>query len=263
MPLTLLYHDVVPWENADASGFPGPGAAHYKLAPDAFRLHLDAIAAAVGAPPSIDDCSGWMLTFDDGGITALAPTADLLEQRGWRGWFFITTDRVGEPTFLNPDQIRELRRRGHVVGSHSCSHPPRLSHCPPEQIDREWSRSREALTKILGEPVTSASVPGGFHSPAVARSAAAAGYKILFNSEPSSAIHTVDGCKIIGRYAIVRGTSAGTAAALAEGRLLPRLKQASIWNVKKAAKFLGGDLYLRLRSRFLAKAYRDGMTKRE
>ena len=251
MPLTLLYHDVVPPENAESSGFPGPGAAHYKLAPPVFREHLDAIAAVVHAPPSVDGRSGWMLTFDDGGITALDPTADLLEQRGWRGWFFITTDRTGEPTFLNPDQIRELRRRGHVVGGHSCSHPPRLSYCSPEQIDREWSRSREVLTKILGEPVTSASVPGGFHSHAVARSAAAAGYKILFNSEPTSAVHMVDGCAIVGRYSIVRGTPAATAAALAQGRLLPRLKQASLWKVKKAAKFLGGNLYLRLRSRLL------------
>jgi hypothetical protein len=41
------------------------------------------------------------LTFDDGGASALHPTADLLERRGWSGHFFVTTRRIGTPGFLD------------------------------------------------------------------------------------------------------------------------------------------------------------------
>jgi hypothetical protein len=39
----LLYHDVVRMEERDAVGFPGPAAGRYKLTPEAFAAHLDAI----------------------------------------------------------------------------------------------------------------------------------------------------------------------------------------------------------------------------
>ena len=41
--------------------------------------------------------------------------ADELEQMGWRGHFFITSDWIGRRGFLTAGQIRELRRRGHVA----------------------------------------------------------------------------------------------------------------------------------------------------
>ena len=91
------------------------------------------------------DPSSWLITFDDGGVSALQTTADLLEKYGWRGVFFVTTDRIGTPTFLNADHVRELHRRGHVIGSHSCSHPERMSCCGPEQtVGRMEAQSRSA-----------------------------------------------------------------------------------------------------------------------
>ncbi len=261
MPVVLLYHDVVAHEHEDTSGFPGPGAARYKLTPDEFRAHLDALAAAVHVPPLIlPDVSpksganqGWMLTFDDGGASALAPTADLLEAKGWRGHFFITTDVIDTAPFLSKQQLRDLRRRGHVIGSHTCSHPERISSCPWEQMLREWRQSRAALEDILGEPIATASVPGGFYSRAVALAAAEAGINILFNSEPTTRLRTIGGCRVLGRYSIIRGTPAQAAAALARGDSLARLRQALSWNVKKVAKATGGRFYLRLREWLLGR----------
>jgi peptidoglycan/xylan/chitin deacetylase (PgdA/CDA1 family) len=245
MPITLLYHDVTPPGQEDASGFAGAGAARYKLAPAEFRAHLDALAAVA---------SGWQLTFDDGGVSAHDLVAAALEDHGWRGHFFVTTDYLGRPGFLRPEQVRDLRQRGHVIGSHSCSHPLRLSACGWGQLLDEWRRSRDVLEEVLGEPVRTASVPGGFYSRAVARAAAAAGVQVLFTSEPTAGSWTVDGCLVRGRYTVFRGTSAAQAAALASGRLLPRLRQALAWNVKKVAKAAGGGLYERLRERLLARA---------
>lgn len=261
MPIVLLYHDVIAREHDDASGFPGAGAARYKLTPEEFRAHLDAVAAAVNEPPLIlpdlSPAAGttprWMLTFDDGGVSALTPTADLLEARGWRGHFYIPTDFIGSATFLSRPQVRELRQRGHVIGSHSCSHPERMMSCRWEQLVQEWRQSRAVLEDILGESVTTASVPGGFYSRTVALAAAEAGIKILFNSEPTTGQRRIDDCLVLGRYSLVRGTSAQAAALLAQGNSLARFRQSVTWNLKKVAKASGGRLYIRLREWLLGK----------
>jgi peptidoglycan/xylan/chitin deacetylase (PgdA/CDA1 family) len=258
--ITLLYHDLVEPGHDDSSGFPGPGAAHYKLSPAEFADHLAALGKALGRPPVTDltpPATGpqpWLLSFDDGGISALSPTASLLEAHGWRGLFFITTDQIGSPTFLAAEGVRELRKRGHVIGSHSCSHPARMSQCSREQLLDEWTHSRRVLTDILSEPVTVASVPGGFYSRAVAETAAAAGYTTLFNSEPTTSAGSVNGCTILGRYTITRGMSVRAATALATSRLA-RWRQAFVWNVKKVAKAIFGPAYLAVRERLLARKY--------
>ena len=254
----LLYHDVVEPGAEDASGFPGAGPARYKLETDRFKLHLDAIAAAgcaahleVGDLPH-DRASRLFLTFDDGGASALDAAA-LLAEHGWLGHFFITADLIATPAFVSEADVRELRAGGHVIGSHSCSHPERMSRCSWDELLDEWARSVDRLASILGEPVTCASVPGGYYSAHVARAAAAAGITSLFTSEPTSRVSTVDGCRVLGRYSILRGTAVPTAAALAAGRLLPRSRQLAWWNAKKVAKRLGGGAYVRARHRLLSR----------
>jgi peptidoglycan/xylan/chitin deacetylase (PgdA/CDA1 family) len=265
MAITLLYHDIVPAGQDDASGFPGPGAARYKLTPEEFREHVQAIATAAPdgtitatdlSRPSEND-HGLLLTFDDGGTSAWA-IADFLEAQGWRGHFFITTNFIDKSGFLSAEQVRSLHRRGHVIGSHSHSHPRRMSACDPDELLCEWRTSSAVLADLLGEPVTTASVPGGFYSRAVAEAAAQAGIRLLFNSEPTTRTHTVNGCLVAGRYTVYRGMSARAAAALAAGRKTSQVRQALYWNVKKFAKAVGGRAYAALRQRLLARAYAPG-----
>lgn len=260
MPITLLYHDVVPPGRDDASGFPGAGAGRYKLTEAEFRDHLAALAAVVSAPPAneaevLADPSAprWMIGFDDGGVSA-ALAADWLEERGWRGHFFLTTDYLDTPAFLSRAQARDLHRRGHVIGSHSCSHPARMAMCSREQLLDEWRRSREALSEVLGAPVITASVPGGYYSRAVGQAAADAGLELLFNSEPTTRSYRIDGCLVLGRYSIYRGMTAAQAAALVAPGPAARLGQAIVWNAKKVAKAVGGAGYLRLRRRLLERS---------
>jgi peptidoglycan/xylan/chitin deacetylase (PgdA/CDA1 family) len=265
MAITLLYHDIVPAGQDDASGFPGPGAARYKLTPEEFRAHVRAIAAATpaGTITATDllrhsgNGRGLLLTFDDGGSSALA-IADVLEAQGWRGHFFVTTKRIGTPGFLTAEAVRSLHRRGHVIGSHSHSHPGCISACDPDELLREWRTSGAVLSDLLGEPVTTASVPGGFYSRAVAEAAAGVGVRLLFTSEPTTRTHTVNGCLVAGRYTVYRGMSARAAAALAAGRKTSQVRQALYWNVKKLAKAVAGRAYASLRHRLLARAYSTG-----
>lgn len=259
--ISIMYHDVVQRSLADASGFPGADAALYKLEPEQFNEHLSAIAEAIkSAPASIFDILGgpgletpFMLTFDDGGASAWTHIADALERHGWRGHFFITTGYIGTKSFMSREQILDLHNKGHIIGSHSATHPARLSHCSREEILREWQESVDALCDILGERVRVASVPGGFYSRGVAEAAALAGIEALFTSEPTIRCQRVGSCLVLGRYAIQNRMGANVAAALSTGRITPRLKQSLLWQAKKASKALGGESYLRIRKALLAK----------
>lgn len=260
--VSIMYHDVVAAAaDPDASGFPGADAATYKLERKQFAEHLQAISERVPhGPIVIPELASWtgasaplLITFDDGGISAYQPIADLLEARNWRGHFFVTTDYIDTPTFLNREQVRELHRRGHVIGSHSCSHPLRMSRCGWNELVQEWRASVEVLSDILDARVEVASVPGGHYSRKVAEAASLAGIKTLFTSEPTTGVERVGDCLVLGRYAIQRWTSTETAAALASNRIAPRLRQLLLWNAKKATKKLGGEYYLRVRKSLLAK----------
>jgi peptidoglycan/xylan/chitin deacetylase (PgdA/CDA1 family) len=238
-----MYHDIVDAGAEDTSGFAGRDAARYKIAPELFEAHLDAIGQP---PPGSARASTPVFTFDDGGISAMR-AADSLETRGLTGHFFITANYIGTRGFVTRADLIELRRRGHGVGSHSCSHPLRMGHCAWPQLVQEWSDSRATLSDILGDDVQIASVPGGDFSPMVARGAAKAGYVKLFTSEPTRTEQQAFGLTLTGRFSIHRWTTARTAAALAAGRWQPCAAQAIVWNAKKLTKCLGGEHYLRLR----------------
>lgn len=257
--IALMYHDVVEAGHARASGFASADADIYKLEINLFEQHLKAIAETSNKEISLvtdlsdDDNQKLLITFDDGGRSAYTHIADALEEYGWRGHFFVATDYIDTPTFLSRAEIRELRERGHLIGSHSASHPLRMAACPPIKMREEWKTSTAKLADILGEKITVASVPGGHFSKPVALAAAENGIETLFNSEPITNVYDIDNCRIIGRYSIQQQTSAAAAAAIARGKIAPRLKQYFFWNAKKIAKKIGGEFYLDVRKRILSK----------
>ena len=249
----IMYHDVVENGDFDSSGFPGQGAHVYKLRREDFARHLDAIAAAAPGVTTVRDLQGTpvLLTFDDGGVSFHHPIADQLEARGWRGHFFITTDRIGTPGFLSESEVRDLHRRGHVIGSHSCSHPTRMAALGRADLDREWRQSVLRLADLVGEPVKVASVPGGYYSREVGEAAAAAGISVLFTSEPTSQSATLNGCLVLGRYVIQRGMTPEWSGGFAAGRRAQCWRQTALWNAKRVAKALGGSGYLKVRQAIL------------
>lgn len=256
--IALLYHDVVPAGEYSLSGFQSADANIYKLDCDEFKSHLREIArVAKQQPRDASDAIelAWarlLLTFDDGGVSAILHVAELLDGFGWRGHFFITTGRIGTPGFLDESQIRTLHSNGHVIGSHSCSHPARMSHCSPEQLNYEWEESTRLLARILGAPVTTASVPGGFYSRRVATAAARSGIRVLFTSEPIASSRIVDGCVVLGRFSVQQGTPREWVASLVSGNVAPRFRQYLFWNLKKILKVVGGEVWLSMRRKILA-----------
>jgi peptidoglycan/xylan/chitin deacetylase (PgdA/CDA1 family) len=154
---------------------------------------------------------------------------------------------------MNEEQIADLHRRGHVIGSHSCSHPVPITALGDHELDREWRQSCDVLADILGQPCRVGSVPGGFLSGRVIASAARAGIEQLFTSEPTTAVHRHQDCTVLGRYMVKHGTPAQVAADIARGKLRPRLQQWVFWNGKKGIKRIGGKYWLRVRKYLLSR----------
>lgn len=249
---SLMYHDLVEDDHTSASGFNGAAADRYKQTPQNFESHLDVIErrrAANGQPVHIEQALSadagtvpWIATFDDGGVSAIDAAARL-EQRGGIGHFFVTTSHIGSDGFLDEEQIRRLHRSGHIVGSHSHTHPAPISALNDDSLKDEWQQSVQTLTEILDAPVTVASVPGGYYSKRVVQAAEVSGIRTLFTSEPTSRVFRIGKCTVLGRFAILRQTPARTAAAFAAGEFSTCLRQRIIWDSKKLVKWVLGRRY--------------------
>ena len=218
---TLGYHDVT--DDGGQSGFQRAGAAPFKLGTQRFGDHLDRIAAGEHHPALVTSIDltkperHLLLTFDDGGKSALK-IGDELCRRGWRGHFFIATSLIGRRTFLDSGEIRQLRSAGHLIGSHSHTHPDIYRELDTGRMVVEWRQSCDILAQMLGEPCVAAAVPGGEISAAVLRSAGVSGLRYLFTSEPWLAPRIVSGCWVLGRYCAKASTTAGEIAELASFR---------------------------------------------
>ena len=192
------------------------------------------------------------LTFDDGAVGSYMFAAPGLEEHGWRGHFFITTDWIGRDGYMNRAQIRDLHNRGHIIGSHSCSHPERMSHLAPQDLRREWEDSCKILSEIVQFPIKTASVAGGYYSRSVAEAAASVGVEVLFNSEPVSGAALVNGCLVLGRYSIQSFTSPRVSSGIAAGYRWPSWRQGALWNAKQILKTVGGESYVTVRRQLLS-----------
>src|SRR4029077_7291039 len=81
----LIFHDVIDGDDWSSSGFTGPGTAKYKLSRPEFEAHLAAYARVRDTPSSTadelantsDETLRFLLTFDDGGESAVTCTAGL------------------------------------------------------------------------------------------------------------------------------------------------------------------------------------------
>ena len=207
---TLGYHEVV--DNAKESGFQRPSAIRYKHPASEFAKHLEKIVLSPVRPvliTSVDFARPGkylLLTFDDGGKSALY-VADQLCKNDWKAHFFIVTSLIGTRTFLDINEIKYLNSCGHIIGSHSHTHPDIFKDQSFDNMIKEWNISCDVLSQTLGTSCFAGAVPGGDISPTVLRSADAAGIRYLFTSEPVLTPKQEGACWIIGRACIKSGSS--------------------------------------------------------
>ena len=262
--VSLMYHDVFDNTEPKPSGFVDIGSERYKMLRSQFQDQLEVIAALVDGRSLVTDVRQTEnsqrgkrflhLTFDNGGTSFYTLIANALEAHGWIGHFFIATAMIDTPAFLNRTQIVELARRGHVIGSHSHSHPDPFSNCTPKQLRQEWQTSINILENIIDEPVTVGSVPGGFLSRQVAQAGQEAGLKFLFTSEENMRPAWHGNMRLLGRHCITPMTPLEEVQALCEANIMIQVKRACSWYSRKVLKAVTGSAYFKMRAFLLGKS---------
>lgn len=104
------------------------------------------------------------LTFDDGYLDNFTNAFPLLQKYGLKATMFVSSDLIGQPGYMDWDQLRAMRDYGIVIGSHTRRHEY-LPQLKPEELTDEIFNSRKILQEQLNHPVDHFSYPvGGFNS---------------------------------------------------------------------------------------------------
>ncbi len=206
--LTFLYHEVV--DNPRDSGFQRESALPYKHKVSEFIENIEIIVKLRKDIITINEIekhdSGTLLTFDDGGKSAMF-IAECLEKYGVKGHFFITTSLIGDKYFLNESEIIDLHQRGHIIGSHSHTHPNVFRSLSYREMQDEWKQSRRILEEILNDSVKCCSIPGGDSNYNSYMAAYDNGFRYVFDSEPYLKTRDIGGARVFGRFYPKAGTS--------------------------------------------------------
>lgn len=117
----------------------------------------------------------FVVTFDDGYADTYTDALPVLEQFGFTATWYIITDRIGKDSYLSWDQVRDLVRRGMVIGSHTISHPD-LTSITSSTVTGEVQGSKEKLMQELSTDVDAFCYPYGRFASTVVSAVQTAGY---------------------------------------------------------------------------------------
>ena len=105
-----------------------------------------------------------ILTFDDGYEDNYTNMFPILQKYGGRATVFLISDMVGDPGYLNEDQIREMASSGLVsFQCHTASHVD-LSYQTEEVLRDQFSRSCSYIESLTGKPVRALAYPAGSYN---------------------------------------------------------------------------------------------------
>jgi len=231
--LTIVCHEVSPYSGS--SGFAPTEQDRYTIS----QTMLHKVASIVSKQESYSKVT---ITLDDGGLTNIA-AADVLEKHGLRGVFFIPTLKIDQPGFLGKSQLIDLHKRGHLIGSHSHSHPHVFRSLTRAQMTTEWTKSRCILEDILSDSVTTASVPGGDMNKETIFTCLEAGYRELMTSEPRTLPTQLKGLKVVGRVCLKGDTKFKDIERWVAGGWQAIFPEATSRSIKNVLRTTGGPVY--------------------
>ena len=245
--IVLMYHDVYS-DSETESGFQFPTSFPYKISAEKFESHVKlAHTYCKQNNLSLDSVE---FTFDDGGVSFYTVIAPILEKYGFKGVFFISTSYIDTERFLTEKQIQSLYKRGHIIASHSHSHPRNMTMLSEQDLLFEWETSTRILEGIIKTPTLVASIPSGFNSPQVMNTVEQAGVKILYTSKPTDKISVIGGLTTIGRYVVHCNTTIDTISKILYNR---GYRQSLLvkWHLVGIAKVMLGSSYNWIKKRII------------
>lgn len=101
----------------------------------------------VSLPFSLPKGQKILLTFDDGPDPDTTPLVlDVLQRHHQRAIFFL----IGEKVERHPEIVKEIVRRGHIVGNHTWSHSPWANFRGRDYLEQEIRKTDDAIEKACG-----------------------------------------------------------------------------------------------------------------
>lgn len=196
----------------------GPARARLgALVRRAGSLPVRAARVRWGLPPETGQVA---LTFDDGPDPQFTPALlDLLVDLDVPATFFL----VGRRAERHPEVVARIRREGHVIASHSWSHPD-PSGQTVAQLVREYGRGRRAVEAAAGAPVRMFRPPMGDSGRSSATAAALCGlHAWLWTRDPRDWLPGRTTEEILDDLRVLR---AGDVVLLHDGIELPKSDEA-------------------------------------
>lgn len=182
----------------------GPAAcgdedARSRLSRSAWRMVAEMAAAS---PHDV------RLTFDDGNRSDVDIALPVLQPLGRKAAFFISTDMIGRPGYMDAADIRALHRAGMEIGSHGAAHVG-WTGLGTTTLLEQLARARAILEDIVGVAVDRIAIPFGRYDRRVLGALKRAGTRQVFTSDSGPA---APGAWLVTRNTL---TSAITPARLA------------------------------------------------
>jgi peptidoglycan/xylan/chitin deacetylase (PgdA/CDA1 family) len=239
----FLYHEIAD----ERGGGPSSAKRKYAVTSTQFRDQLTEIRNGgyeVSSVRQIAQRAGGTgrslagITFDDGCSSDYEKAFPLLVEAGLRADFFLSTANVGQPGYLNWEQVREMCKAGMAFHSHGHSHVA-LSRLDPVHLERELRVSRGILEDKLGSAVEFLAAPYGLLNRRVIREAFRLGYRGVCNSRQWTACW---GNRCVNRVAILGQTSAEEFRRLLARHPLPYILR----SMRSAAIYLPKQVLLRI-----------------
>jgi peptidoglycan-N-acetylglucosamine deacetylase len=112
------------------------------------------------------DARGVALTFDDGPSPEHTPRVlDMLDKAQVKATFFI----IGHKAQAHPEVVRDIVKRGHVIGSHSFTHSRAFSLLSKSAVRHDIEQSLVCIEKITGERPALFRPPIGHTNPRIGK----------------------------------------------------------------------------------------------
>lgn len=175
-PPILGYHRVLPSGGADTP----------TLTPESFRRQAEIIAARwrpISLATLVDSLEGKcrlkprsvVVTFDDGTDDTFHHAYPILARLRVPATVFLIAGSIGQPDYLNWEQIKQMSGEGFTFGSHGLTHDY-LPSLPLEQARRSLAEARKLLKKN-GLAADLLSYPAGGFTPDIQGIAREEGYR--------------------------------------------------------------------------------------
>jgi peptidoglycan/xylan/chitin deacetylase (PgdA/CDA1 family) len=131
-----------------------------------------------------------VISFDDGYASCFESGLDAMETFGCKAIQFLVSGRIGKTNnwdgtgeaLMNKPQVREWLVAGHLIGSHTVSHPD-LTRIPAMEAREEIQASRKWLEDTFGVAVTHFAYPLGTFNDRIVDMVREAGYNTAVTTE--------------------------------------------------------------------------------